>query len=50
MGLRVTDEEELAGVDASECGLEAYQSSPHPSSFTLSSHGSLGPYPFFLGV
>ena len=24
MGLRVTDEEELAGVDASECGLEAY--------------------------
>ena len=24
MGLRVTDDEELAGVDASECGLEAY--------------------------
>ena len=24
MGLRVTDEEEYAGVDASECGLEAY--------------------------
>ena len=24
MGLRVTEEEEYAGVDASECGLEAY--------------------------
>ena len=49
MGLRVTEEEEYAGVDASECGLEAYPEFSHSSNYPVLSW-QFGPYgALFLG-